>query len=327
MDLEITILGTSGAVPTPERALSAYVLKRGAHHVLVDCGEGTQRQLMRAGVGMTSVDAVVLTHWHTDHFLGLPGMFKTWDLWGRTEPVTVYGPKGIGSLGPVIKRLTGHTNYAISYVEVAPGSRFELGGMAASAIETDHRVASVGWRFAEPSRPGRFDPEEARRLGARPGPDFGRLQRGEAVMGELGELVRPEQVMGEARQGRTVVFTGDTRPCPGVLEAARGASVLVHDATFANEAADRAAETHHATAAEAAALAREAEVGLLVLTHFSFRHPPKVLLAEAREVYPAVCLPSDLDRVVVPFPERGAPEHVDARAWRARQRESGSAGV
>jgi ribonuclease Z len=316
LELEILFLGTSGAVPTPERGLSATLLKRGGDRILIDCGEGTQRQLMRAGVGINQIEAVCLTHLHADHYLGIPGMLKTWQLWGRQEAVVIYGPKGLSSMVSLFKRIIGHTDYQVTYEEIGPDHLIQRNGYHVRSLQTDHRVASVGYVLVEAARPGRFDVERARELGVNPGPDFGRLQRGETVVGALGP-VRPDEVMGPGRVGRTVVVTGDTRPCEAVAEASRGADVLVHDSTFTNDAADRARETFHSTSAEAAALAKAAGVRMLALTHLSFRHAPRDLLAEARLVYDRVVLPYDLDRIEVPFGERGEPIYIDHRAERA----------
>jgi ribonuclease Z len=319
MEFGLVFLGTSGAVPTPERGLSSTLLRRGGERVLVDCGEGTQRQLMRAGVGINQIGVIALTHMHADHYLGLPGMLKTWELWGRQEPVVVYGPKGLLAMATMFRRIIGTTSFPLSYEEVEPGWRLPREGWTLQALQTDHRVMSVGWAFVEEPRPGRFDPELAVTLGVEPGPSFGLLQRGTPVAGRLG-LVHPEQVMGGSRPGRRIVVTGDTRPCDGVRRAAEGADVLVHDATFAEDTRDRARETYHSTAREAATLALEAGVGLLALTHISFRHTARELLAEARAVNPRVVLPSDLDRIEVPFAERGEPVHIDHRAERAALR-------
>lgn len=324
MELEILFLGTSGAVPTPERGLTAAVIKRGGERVLIDCGEGTQRQLMRAGVGINQIELVCLTHLHADHYLGLPGMLKTWQLWGRQEAVTIYGPKGLGSMVSLFKRIIGYTDYEVTYEEIGAGFVVQRDGYTIRALQTDHRVASVGYELKEETRPGRFDVERAKELGVKPGPDFGKLQRGEAVQGANG-LVEPSQVLGPGRTGRKVVVTGDTRPCPDVLEASRGADVLVHDSTFTTEAQDRAKETYHSTSAEAAALAKEAGVRMLALTHLSFRHAPREILAEGRQVYDRVVLPNDLDRIEVPFGEKGEPVFIDHRAERAALRAAAAA--
>ncbi|HEY9722178.1 MAG TPA: ribonuclease Z [Oscillatoriaceae cyanobacterium] len=318
MELEIVFLGTSGAVPTPERGLSATLLKRGGDRMLIDCGEGTQRQLMRAGVGMNQIGTVLLTHLHADHYLGLPGMLKTWDLWGREAPVEIYGPKGLEAMVGLFKRIVGHTDYVVSYHEIPADTRIPRDGYHLQSLKTEHRVSSIGYALVEAPRPGRFDAQKAIALGLKPGPDFGRLQRGETIDG-----VTPGMVMGAGRAGRKIVVTGDTRPCRAVAEAAHGADVLVHDSTFSTEAAERALETYHSTAREAAELAKAADVRLLALTHLSFRHSPRELLAEAREVLPNVVLPNDLDRIEVPFEERGGPVYVDRRAERAAQRSQG----
>lgn len=310
MDLDLIILGTAGAVPTPDRALTATLIRRGSDRILVDCGEGTQRQMMRAGAGLQQVDLVLLTHFHADHYLGLPGMLKTWDLWGRTEPIHVYGPKGMNSMVPMFKRIIGTTGFEVAYHEVAAGFSLERSGYRLDAIATEHRIASVGWALVEPDRPGRFDVETAVALGVSPGPSFGALQRGDSVVTAAGNTVRPDEVMGPSRSGRTVVVTGDTRPCLAVAKAAKGADVLVHDCTFLEEAADRAVDTYHTTAKSAAQLAAEADVGLLVLTHLSFRHHPKAILAEAKATFSRSVLPNDLDRIEVPLPEKGVPHWV-----------------
>lgn len=322
--MHAVFLGTSGAVPTPERGLSATLVKRGSERVLVDCGEGTQRQLMRAGVGINQIGWVALTHLHADHYLGLPGMLKTWELWGREETVHIYGPKGLASMVGLFKRIIGTTSFPVEYHQVEPGERIFMDGWSMEALATDHRVASVGWLFQEPERPGRFDAATAQALGVTPGPDFGALQRGQAVQGVLG-WVEPGQVLGPPRPGRKVVVTGDTRPCPAVARASQGADLLVHDATFAQEAAERARETYHSTAAEAAQLAKEAGVKLLALTHISFRHSARELLAEARAVSPNVVLPHDLDRIEIPFVERGVPRWIEHRVERAALRAAAAA--
>jgi ribonuclease Z len=305
MDLQICFLGTAGAVPTPSRNLSATLLQRGPDQFLVDCGEGTQRQLIREGSGIHDISHVLLTHMHADHYLGLPGLLKTWDLWGRTLPVAVYGPRGLFDFLDVLKRIIGKVHYPLTWHEIRPGEAIVFEDYRWEAISTDHRISSVGYRLVEDPRPGRFDPDRARELGIEPGPDFGRLQRGERVLARDGREVAPDEVMGDMRRGRTVVLTGDTRPSPRVVEAARGADVLVHDATFVEDERERARETHHSTAREAATVALEAGVSRLVLTHSSFRYPGKRILAEAQEVFPDSWMPSDHDRVIIPLPEKG----------------------
>jgi ribonuclease Z len=306
LDLSLVFLGTSGAVPTVERGPSGLLLIRGGERLLFDCGEGTQRQLMRS-VGLARISRIFLTHLHGDHYLGLPGLLKTMSLQGREEPLGLYGPSGLEEILFIAQRMFGRYQFPLLVTEVGPGVVLDGNGYRITAARTDHGVPSVAWCVAEDNRPGLFHPEKAVALGVSPGPDFGRLQSGESVVLESGVVVEPEQVMDEARLGRIIVITGDTRPTGDVQDASAGATVLVHDSTFASSESERACETRHSTAAEAAAVARGAGVGLLVLTHVSSRHGRRELLTEARQVFPHTILPDDLDQLVVPYPEKGEP--------------------
>lgn len=312
MNLDLLFVGTGGSAPTARRGLPAILLQRGGGHVLVDCGEGTQRQLMRSS-GLVELDLVLITHQHTDHWLGLPGLLKTLDLREREAPLTVAGPVGLAATVEVIWKLAGPVRYPVEVRELEPYDQIERSGWAIDAIPVRHRGTALGYVVEEDNRPGRFDPEQARRLGVTDVHDFGRLQRGETV----GD-VRPDQVLGPKRFGRKIVFSGDTRPCDAVREAAWRADVLVHEATFTGEQADRAKQTGHSTAAQAAELAEEADVGMLALTHLSARHRPSDALAEARAVFPETVMPRDFDVIHVPFPERGDPVHAPGAGRPAR---------
>jgi ribonuclease Z len=306
-ELDVLFLGTAGSAPTAGRGLPATLVRRGGDRLLFDCGEGTQRQLLRS-IGLVDLETVFITHFHADHFLGLPGMLKTFSLRGREAPLTVYGPPGLEVLFEALRGLVGRTTYPLHLVELAANDEVRGDDYRVAAFEVDHRIRpAYGYALVEDERPGRFDADRARELGVDEGPDFGRLQRGEPV----GD-VRPEDVLGETRPGRKLVLSGDTAPCEMTRVVAHGADVLVHEATFADEEADRARETAHTTAREAATLAAEAEVGLLALTHVSPRHPPGVLRAEAREVFERTVVPRDFDRIELPLPERGEPVHVRA---------------
>lgn len=304
MDLSIFFAGTAGSVPSARRGLPALLIRRGGDRLLFDCGEGTQRQLVRS-VGLADLDDIFLTHYHADHWLGLPGLLKTMDLRGREEPLTVHGPPGLAELVSTLRRAYGRTAYELRLTELAPGESVARDGYEIVPFAVRHRGAAYGYALVEPRRPGRLDAELAERLGVAPGPDFGRLQRGETVDG-----VHPEQVLGPARAGRKLVISGDTAPCEAVAVAAHEADVLVHEATFAREQAGRAAETAHSTAAQAAELAGRAQVRLLSLTHLSTRYLGRELRDEARETFAPTVVPHDFDTVEVPFPERGAPELV-----------------
>lgn len=318
MDLDLVFLGTSASAPTAARGTAATLIRRGGDRLLVDCGEGTQRQLLRSDVGLVDLEHVFLTHLHADHVLGLPGMLKTFGLRGRETPITVYGPRGtralLGGLGVVV----GRVSYPLEIVEFGPG---ESVGMTDYRIETfavAHRTTAVGYALREEERPGRFDVAAADALGVPGGPLRGALQRGEPVALADGRVVSPADVLGAPRRGRTVAITGDTAPAASVVEAAAGADVLVHEATFLADERARARETGHSTAGEAALAAREADVGLLALTHLSARYPPSEVLDEARELFPRTVVPRDFDLLVVPLPERGEPELVPRGARRGR---------
>lgn len=317
MDLSLFFAGTGGSVPSAKRGLPAVLVRRGGEQILFDCGEGTQRQLVKS-VGLVDVDAVFLTHYHADHWLGLPGMLKSFALRERTKPLSVYGPRGLEELMQRMRFVYGRPPYELSVVELAPAETVAFEGYLIGAIPVRHRGAECfGYALVEDERPGHLDPERAQQLGVTPGPDFGRLQRGETVDG-----VKPEQVLGPVRLGRKIVISGDTGPCEALVVAAHDADVLVHEATFAEEEAERAGQTLHSTARQAAEAARAAQVKLLALTHVSSRYPGNQLCAEAREVFTPTEAPRDFDTIEVPFPERGAPRLVRWSERRAAEQAS-----
>ena len=304
MDLSIFFAGTAGSIPTARRGLPAVLLRRGADRILFDCGEGTQRQLV-SSVGLADLTEIYLTHFHADHWLGLPGLLKTFDLRGRDRPLAVHGPRGLRELLTYALRTAGRVRFDLRVIELATGDVLERDGYRIAPVPVAHRGLAFGYVIFEDERPGVFDPDAAQHLGLIPGPEFGRVQRGETVRG-----VAPEQVLGPSRPGRKVAISGDTTPCETLRVAASGADVLVHEATFAQEERGRAAETGHSTAAQAATLARDAEVSCLALTHFSTRYPVGLLRDEARAIFPATVLPRDFDTIEIPLPERGQPELV-----------------
>jgi ribonuclease Z len=323
VDLDVVFLGTSGSGPTAQRAPSATLIRRGGERLLVDCAEGTQRQLLRSDVGLVDLEEIFLTHLHADHFLGLPGMLKTFALRARELPLTVYGPRGTQGLIGDLRRIFGRLTYPLDVIELAPGDTQERAGYRLTPIAVEHGVQGLGYVLAEQGRPGRFDVETADRLGVPDGPQRGALQRGETVTLPDGSVVRPDAVLGEGRAGRKIVLTGDTGPCKTVLEAAAEADLLVHEATFLADERARARETGHSTAGEAALVAREARVRLLALTHVSSRYGGAAVEEEARELFPATVVPRDFDVVELPLPERGAPRLVP-RGARSRRGGVGS---
>ncbi|MBX5480809.1 MAG: ribonuclease Z [Myxococcaceae bacterium] len=289
--LRFTFLGTSAAQPTVHRNLSGLAVKADTDLLLFDCGEGSQRQMVRFGTGF-AVDAVFFTHFHADHFLGIIGFLRTLGMAGREHGLSLYGP-------PPAKRLlhqaiylgTEKLDFPVEIQELRDGDSVRRGTYAVHAVGVEHKVNALGYVIAEDARPGRFDLQKARVLGVKEGPDFGRLQRGESVIAVDGRTVRPEEVLGPARPGRKAVISGDTRPCAKLIAAAADADLLIHEATFSDDEQERALETRHSTGREAGRVAREANVRKLVLTHLSSRHDVEYgkLLAQAREEFKGPC--------------------------------------
>lgn len=284
--------------------MPALLVRRGAERILFDCGEGTQRQLVST-VGLADLSDVFLTHYHADHWLGLPGLLKTFDLRAREKPLRIHGPRGLRDLIALVVRAVGRVRFELQIGELEGGQEIVRDGYRIAPFPVAHRGSSLGYAVFEDQRPGEFDPEAAVRLGLAPGPEFGRVQRGETVRG-----VVPDQVMGPARAGRKLVISGDTMPCESLRLASFQADLLVHEATFAEEERERAAETGHSTAVQAAQEARAAQVTMLALTHFSTRYPAGLLRDEARAIFPNTAIPRDFDLIEIPFPERGGPELV-----------------
>ncbi len=314
MDLDLVFLGTSGSAPTAHRSPPALLVRRGGDRLLFDCAEGTQRQLMRSVVGLPDLEEIFLTHFHADHYLGLPGMLKTFSLRQRETAVTIYGPPGLRELFSDLRRVFGRLTYPAEIVEVRAGEALDRDGYRILVFPVDHGVSAVGYALVEDPRPGRFDVETADALGVPSGPERGALQRGDSITLADGRVLTPDAVLGPARPGRRIVIPGDTAPSEAVRVLAEGADVLVHEATFTREEAERAAETLHSTAQQAAELARDAGVRLLALTHVSPRYFGGELLREAREIFPETIVPRDFDTIEVPFAERGEPRLVKGGA-------------
>ncbi|MEY4608036.1 MAG: hypothetical protein RL625_253 [Gemmatimonadota bacterium] len=305
MSLSLRFLGTSASRPTVERGVSSIALTREGETMLFDCGEGTQRQMMRYGVGFTLGD-IFFTHFHTDHFLGALGLMKTLALQGREEPLRIWGPRGAQAL---FKRAEGLGNEKLTYplivTEVEPETPILRKGYSIRPFTVEHRHgAAVGYALVELDRLGRFDPERAQTLGIPEGPLWGRIHKGESITLADGQVIAPSELVGPTRPGRTVVITGDTRPCAATIQAAHHADLLVHEATFGDEDAPRAAETMHSTAREAGTVAQMSKVRTLVLTHFSARYSRDAsdLGREAREAFSGeLLLAKDGLTVEVPF--------------------------
>jgi ribonuclease Z len=316
MDLDVVFLGTGGSIPSARRNTAGVLVRRGGDRILFDCGEGTQRQMQRS-IGLIGVDDIFVTHLHADHYLGLPGLIKSYEMQDRVEPLRIHGPPGLTPLFDSMARIIGRPSYPIELIELNRGEVIERDGYAIEPFDVQHRIVANGYALYEHPRPGRFDPDLARSLGVKPGPDFGVLQDGREVPGGDGP-VRPQQVMGADRPGRKLVVTGDTEPCAETGLAAHRAELLIHDSSFATSELERAAETGHSTALQAAELAANAEVKMLALVHISSRHFVPEVLDEARPVFPAVVAPRDFDIVSIPLPERGEPELIANGAREAK---------
>jgi ribonuclease Z len=289
--LRVMFIGTSSARPTVSRNTSALAIQREGDLYLFDCGEGTQRQMMRYGVGFT-VSEIFLTHMHADHYLGTVGLLRTMSLQDREEPLGIHTPPGGDEiLGQAVGLELDDLTFPVLIGPLEPGESVRRSDYSISAYAVNHAGGANGYVLKEDERPGRFYPERAQELGVPEGPLFGQLQRGETVELEGRRTVRPEQVMGPARPGRTVVYTGDTRPCDTTIEVAGGCDMLVHEATFSDDEVDRAGRTGHSTARQAGEIARQAGARQLVLTHLSARYSerPYVLEREAKRACGGSC--------------------------------------
>ncbi len=288
--LKVLFLGTSGSMPTVARSLPAILIKRDGESVLFDCGEGTQRQMMRCRTGF-NLSSVFITHWHADHFLGLPGLIHTMSFQNRGNQLAIYGPRwaGIPNLFSLI-----NPQFEVDFIEVSPGDLIDLGSFFVEVFAVDHGTTSFGYIFKERERPGKFNRERAEQLGLKPGPLYKTLQNGESVSAG-GRVISPEQIIGPERPGRKIVYVGDTRPSDSVIQAAQNADLLIHEATLAADLKEYAKTVGHSTASEAAQIAQEAQVLSLVLTHISSRYTnTSQLLEEARIIFPNTFVAEDL---------------------------------
>ncbi len=304
MSLSVGFLGTSASRPTVERGVTSVALVREGETMLIDCGEGTQRQMMRYGVSFAMGD-IFFTHFHADHFLGVLGLLRTLALQDRKDPLRLWGPKGLAQMlkraeGLGVERLT----FPLQVREVTPGEPITRKDYAIVPFPVEHRGAScVGYALVEEERRGVFDPVKARALGIPEGPLWGRIHKGEAITLDDGRVIEPSELVGPRRSGRKVVVTGDTRPCAATVAIATGADLLVHEATFGDDEAQRATETGHSTAREAAEVAAAAGARRLLLTHFSARYSrdPSELERQARERFAATSCARDGQDVDVPY--------------------------
>ena len=289
--MEILFLGTSAAVPSKEHSTSCIAVRSGSDIILLDCGEGSQRQLMLSPFSFMKIRAVLITHLHGDHVFGLPGLLQTMSLSNRTDPLLVCGPPGVGTALEAMMSVTeGETQYQVEVREVSGGESLDVNGLTVAVYATDHGIASVGYVVQDRQRPGKLDAAKARSMGVTSGRDMARLKNGETVNG-----VRPEDVIGPVIPGQRVAYSGDTRPCTSEDEAVRGADVIVHEATYMESEAAQAVDHFHTTARQAAEIARDACARHLILTHISNRYDDRSAVeAEARSVFPESYVAEDM---------------------------------
>ncbi len=271
--------------------------------MLFDCGESTQQQMMRAKTGMMALSSIFITHFHADHILGIPGLVQTMSFHGRTEPLTIYGPHWVREFTELLVALGYYKlKYEIKTVQLEPGDVIKRDGYSIHVLKTEHSVPSIGYALVEDKRMGKFNRKKAVELGVPPGPLFSKLHRGESIEVD-GKIIHSKDVVADSRKGRTIVYSGDTRPCEGVLNASLDADLLIHDGTLSNEKYDRAVESMHSTAGEAAALAKEAGVHHLVLTHISSRYTDDTapIFEDAKKIFENVTVADDLMEIEVPY--------------------------
>jgi len=304
-DLNVIFLGTGGSIPTPKRGLSAIAIRRKAELLLFDCGEGTQRQMIQAGVGFHRKAKIFVTHMHGDHVLGLPGLLQTMSLLGRTKKLEIYGPQGIKAFVEAISQTVRFSlTFPVQVSEVEAGLVCEEKEYEVYAAQSDHIDHSLAYALIEKPRPGRFNIEKARSLGVPEGPLWSKLQGGSSVKLPSGRNVKPEMVLGHPRPGRKIVYSGDTRQSENLVKLAENADMLIHEATFDDELTERAVEDGHSTPGMAAETAKKAGVKRLVLTHISARYKDAgLLLEQARKIFVNTELAEDFLRLELPLSE------------------------
>jgi len=306
MSLRVVFLGTGGSVPTPDRSLPAILIQRENELLMFDCGEGVQRQMIKAKCGFHKKMKILITHMHGDHLLGLPGLMQTMAMLDRERKLEIYGPLGL-------KRFLEGIEETVQFVLSFPVEIYEIekAGVVCDeeeyfvhAVETNHVIPGFAYAFVEKARPGRFYPEKARKLGVPEGRLWSELQHGRNVELPNGKVINSERVLGPSRQGRSIVYTGDTRPFSGLAKLATKADLLIHDATLDDELAERANEDGHSTPSQAADTAKKARVRELILTHISARYRDTSELKEqARKIFKNVQVAEDFMKIEIPMPE------------------------
>ena len=311
--MEIVFLGTGGSFPSPQRGVSSIAIKTHGEILLFDCGEGTQRQLMRSSLSFMGITKIFLTHFHGDHYLGLAGLLQTMALNGRTQDLEIFGPKGTEQLVTILERISYYSRtYDLVLHEMKEGQKEHFEGYTVTTLRLDHTIPTLGYLFEEDDRPGKFDINSAKLLGIPPGPLYNKLQSGEEIIWN-DKVIQPAMVMGSARIGRRICIAMDTKPILTLPDAIKEIDVLIHEATADRSLESKANKFGHSTAAQAATIAKEAKVKRLFMVHISPRYrDAQVLIDEARAIFEESYLPSDLESFEVPLPESW---EVDKKMW------------
>jgi ribonuclease Z len=297
--MELVFLGTSSAIPTSHRNHSAIALKAFGEIMLFDCGEGTQLQMSKAKISPMKINKIFITHFHGDHILGLPGIIQSMSFRGRKNPLHIFGPKGLVEMINVIRNFGYFSlTFEIYMHEIDDGIILEEENYRISCARMNHTVLNFAYSVYEKRRP-KFIRDKAVALGIKPGPDFGKLQQGIPV--EIGDtIIQPEQVLGEERKGRKIVYSGDTSPSKQMIEFAKEANVLIHESTFEGMYGDKAYEMGHSTSIQAAEIAKKAHVKRLILTHVSTRYKKSdILETEAKEIFKNSIVAEDFMQVEI----------------------------
>jgi ribonuclease Z len=304
MSLRVVFLGTGGSVPTPKRSLPAILIQRENEQLMFDCGEGVQRQIVKAKTGFHKKMKVFVTHMHGDHLLGLPGLLQTMALLGRERKLDVYGPIGT-------RRFLEGIRETVQFVLTFPVEVHEIEKTGVICDEEEytvetvwanHIIPSLAFALVEKTRPGRFHPEKAKALNVPEGSLWSKLQRGQEVRLQTGQVVKPNQVVEPSRKGRKIVYTGDTRPFRNLTKFAANADLLIHDATLDDELTEKAKEDGHSTPSQAAKDAKKAKAKQLVLTHISARYDDaNVLLEQARKIFKNTVVAEDFMNIEIPL--------------------------
>jgi ribonuclease Z len=299
--LNIIFLGTSGSWPTLKRNVSAIAVKRGREIILFDCGEGTQRQFQKSNLSYMQISHIFITHFHGDHFLGIPGLIQTMQLNDRKKSLHLYGPKGMHKLVNQLLSL-GYfkPSFRIISYELKEGDVLVFNGYTINALAVEHNVPTLAYSIEEDKRPGKFNKSKALKLGIPEGPLFNKLQKGYNITLSNGKKITPNMVLGPARKGRKIVISGDTVPCDKLADFSKNADILIHDATFDSEFEDMSRDYGHSTALQAARIAKKANVEKLILTHISPRYNDyKKIQNDAHKVFKNSFVANDFQEIIV----------------------------